>query len=67
MYKLTNASTKKVRYFSSKIELESYLRVMHLHTDDITVDELCLDQTPDNGSQCTNKTYDGGSHRPIGC
>ena len=66
MYKLTNAATKKVRYFSSKIELESYLRLMYLHTDNITVDELCLDQIPNNRTERTHQANHGGSHRPIG-
>ena len=66
MYKLTNAATKKVRYFSSQIELESYLRVMYQHTDDITVDKLCLDQIPNDRTERTHQTNDGSSHRPSG-
>ncbi len=66
MYKLTNAATKKVRYFSSEIELNSYLRLMYLHTDDIIVDKLSLDQTPNDSPQSPHQADDSGSHRPIG-
>ena len=66
MYKMTNAATKKVRYFSSEIELESYLRLMYQHADDITVDKLCLDQIPNDRTQSPHQANHGSSHCPIG-
>ncbi len=67
MFKVTINDTDTVRYFASRIQLDSYCSLLRCNGYDCCVEPLSLNQTPNNSPQSPHQANDSGSHRPIGC